>query len=230
MTSKTDPTSTIRVAATCAAQAYERISGGAKEWTWTRSESEDYTHAGIAASICAALPGDWSAKPQSDEHKDCGFYLVRSDALTLWLSPPAYHHKDAWGIAFSRPSWKREQVGLWIKGERVANPSMNCSVKKSPEVMAKDIARRILPECERQFAECNAIIEAWKEQHRKRDAALDQVAAALGIEVRRDKYTNEPKLEGHAGNIEFRVSYDGSVTLKIDTQADKVAAIAAALN
>lgn len=232
MTSKADTSHEIKVAAQTEQEAFERISGGQSDWTISRTEQAEYVGYPKALAVCRALGSNWTPKPMSDEYADCNFYLVRDDGLEISMNRPNYDHKKAYSFWFSRPRYNGEYIEIYREGHRINPPSINCGESKTPEQMAKDITRRLLPEAETQFAEVNSRIAARIACDNKQLASLKTVCAALGCAVPNDYYSKKPRFNGHESGISFEVRYDGSVTLSfsIEASAEKIAAIAKLVN
>lgn len=106
------------------------------------------------AAIAAALPGEWAVKPYRYEHftEETRGYIVREDGLTIYAVANEYGNRGKVAFRHSRPTGKDGRfVELWEPGRigSIDSPSINCTLTKTGEQMAADIARRLLPEAER---------------------------------------------------------------------------------
>jgi hypothetical protein len=95
-------------------------------------------------------------------------------------------------ISASLPDGLREHRSYYRDGE-APKTSINVSDTKSADRMAADIRRRLLPEHEREVADCQANKTRHDENNAKRILALTKVAAPLGERVSCDERTGEPR-------------------------------------
>lgn len=132
------------------------------------TESASYDYASLAQEVIAHLPGTWSIEP-TDRRPDCNFRLLRADGLRLWFSPTErYDRKGKGYVSYDRA---KDRKNGWIYAydadhKELSDPSIKYALTKSPEQVAKDIARRILPDAEalhaqiiRRQAEANAFAD-----------------------------------------------------------------------
>jgi hypothetical protein len=140
-----------RVAADSFEDAVEYNLTKIHDYEFIRSEVVDYDNVDVYISIAEALTGNWTAKPISKEYKDCAFYLSRDDGLTLVVNTNTYGLDGKHKFSFSPPrDSKRNVHDIYENGSRLGIPSIKCSTSKTPEKLAKDIERRLLPDCEDQ--------------------------------------------------------------------------------
>lgn len=95
-------------------------------------------------------------------------------------------------ISASLPDGLREHRSYYRDGE-APKTSINVSDTKSADRIAADIRRRLLPEHEREVADCQANKVRHDENNAKRILALTKVAAPLGEHVSCDEKTGEPR-------------------------------------
>lgn len=113
-------------------------------------ESASYEHASLAQEVVAHLPGVWSIEP-TDRRHDCNFRLIRADGLRLWFSPIGRYDRPGKGyVSYDR---LRDRKNGWIYAydadhKEILDPSIKYALTKSPEQVAKEIARRLLPDAE----------------------------------------------------------------------------------
>lgn len=146
-------------------------------------------------AVAAALPGDWVASladkyPRSDWEGD----LIRADGLTLWLMAGGYGNAGRIKISHNRPrNDKGQYIELWgdvSKGEpagQVATPSISVSMGKSPEKIAGDIAKRLLPDAEKVEQKAHERIELDRSYEKRRTTFLQSICDAAGVPVTTDR-------------------------------------------
>lgn len=196
-------------------------------YEYTRSEELPYNHTDIALAIADALSGEWEASPQSNEYAQCGWELRRDDGLTIYLSGPSYDHKTQFRFGLSAPRHNGHYVEAYDGNERLNHPVIGCGIAKTPEQMARDIERRLLPDAERvnglvlariasMIASENAQSASWKAVHK----ALGKLAADDPARRNFNGYFDGGSFEVHSG---------GSVTFKLySLDADKATKLATA--
>ena len=98
----------------------------------------------IAVALTVLDGHNWTVTKDRNENE----HLTREDGLELWLRIGGYGNEGKAAIHFSRPIGRDGRAPtLWAKGgATIHNPSINVSLTKSPEQIAKDIFRRLLPE------------------------------------------------------------------------------------
>lgn len=116
----------------------------------TRTESATFTKLSLVCEIIAHVPGDWTPRPISQESPDTEFYVRRADGLRLFLrTAECYGSHGKGGATYSRPRGARgEWIDLYDGSQQVKDPRIAFALTKSPELIARDIARRLLPEAE----------------------------------------------------------------------------------
>lgn len=209
-------------------KALAHCSGGDEQWAYVRTEELPYVHAERAHAIADALPGDWEAKPQSEEHPESGWYLQRADGLRLFLSPPGCHNRTAFGVSLSGRSRKNGPQYVEVyddKGQRVCHPSINVGATKEPAQMAKDIDRRLLADAERVHKLIEEKLAGEGEYERLKLEALREFCAAVKIEMPTDYHSHAPRFTDYAGKMEFMVNTGDSIDLKFRSlrRADAIA-------
>lgn len=150
------------------------------------------------AAIAAALPGEWSFKPYPHEYHtdETRGSIVRADGLEIYAIANGYGNKGKVKFCHHRPEHERRYLELWEDpangGGKIASPSINCTLTKSPEQMAADITRRILAECERIDKIARAKIAERDEADNARMATLRAICKAAGFaDVPRDRHSKE---------------------------------------
>ena len=105
------------------------------------------------------------------------------------------------------------------EAKRYTEPRLEIGIgfAKSPEQIAKDISRRIIPDAVAQLERIKAVHKEQTEYKEQKAKALDRIAAALGIEPsqwdrERDKVS---RFESQKYRIEAKVGSSDSVELEI---------------
>lgn len=110
----------------------------------------------IAGSLSRITGNDWTVTKDRNENE----HLTREDGLQFWLRIGGYGNEGKAAIHLDRPLGRDgRSPSLWAKGGgQIGNPSINVSITKSPEQIAKDIVRRMLTESEEVFKLANEAI------------------------------------------------------------------------
>ena len=195
----------------------------------------------IAAAIARELPGSWSAAPVYSG-ENANQYLTRSgDGLKLFFagSSGGWAAKGRLRVSFSRPRDKRgETVALYESAPRygqISDPEISVAETKSPAEIAKDIARRLLPDAETVFAMAQKVIEERAEYHARKLAALQRVAEVTGNPLEKSRHTGEMREtfsfyhgETRLGDVQVNSATSIRATIDADSSA-RVAALVAFL-
>ena len=146
-------------------------------------------------------------------------HLTRVDGLQFWLRIGGYGNEGKAAIHFDRPLGRDgRSPSLWAKnGGTIHNPSINVSITKSPEQIAKDIVRRLMDESVEVFKLANEAIardNAYLDGKVKTTVAI---AALCGITPNRDHYSKELTFEidpfKGAGVEKFKKNGYGKITV-----------------
>lgn len=205
---------------------------GAEKWEYVRTNRLPYTHADISEAIAAALGEQWEAVPQSEEYPDCGWRFIRAgDGLTLCSSPPSYSHRNAWRFSVSAPRHKGAYVEAYDGDRsRMACPGIGCADTKTPEQMAKDITRRLLPDAEKYW---NAVVEQIRNMEEGENQQADSiraVCAAMNKPAANDYQTKQPSAGQSFDGGTFEVHHGGNVAFKLySMEIGKAVKLAAAI-
>lgn len=140
------------------------------------------------AAIAAHLPGLWVVVPRWNIDTQaidptCA-KLKRDDGLVLSVHAGGYHGAGKVNISLSRPTGKNNaRVDVWEGSNHLSDPSINASDTKTPEQIARDIARRLLPDAEKVFLLVNERIAADKAYHDKRAALVTDLCSVVNAEL-----------------------------------------------
>ncbi len=225
----TDPDFTVKASGRSLDDAIENCSGGAEKWEHVSTEEVPYKHASLIAAIVSALPGSWTGEPQSIEHADCNWYLVRDDGLRLFVSMPIYGHKHKLEISASPDRLSGRWVDVYADGKRLSAPKIGVSEIKAPTQIAKDITRRLLSDSENYNAAVLATIAQHRDSESKQLATYRALCELFGTTTREQSQGTRNTIV-HYGAGTCEVNPGGSVSFKLySVPADKALAITKAL-
>lgn len=106
-----------------------------------------------------------------------------------------------------------------------ANPSINVSAAKRPELVAGEIRRRFLPEFSRLYAKAQAVVDARIAYGKAEAANYAAIAQACGGTSERSQFRNGYHLTGLPEGMHVaRVSAD-SIRLELECTVDEALAI-----
>ena len=185
----------------------------------------------IAQNLCTLTDGNW--KPVVDQHGNTSIDETRS-GLSLWFRVGGYGNEGMITVSYSRP---RDSKGSYVEvyhpmgGGRIANPSIRVSAFKTPEVIAKDIVRRMLDASMNVHALVTKQIKDTDNYYnKKRLLALDlaDICHAKVNNPDSDMPTINPyeSIKGYLGDV--RMGY-GTVTVGSDYATIKLDSIPAEL-
>ena len=185
----------------------------------------------IAQNLCTLTDGNW--KPVVDQHGNTSIDETRS-GLSLWFRVGGYGNEGMITVSYSRP---RDSKGSYVEvyhpmgGGRIASPSIRVSAFKTPEVIAKDIVRRMLDASMNVHALVTKQIKDTDNYYnKKRLLALDlaDICHAKVNNPDSDMPTINPyeSIKGYLGDV--RMGY-GTVTVGSDYATIKLDSIPAEL-
>lgn len=218
------------------AEALATLSGPPSRWTYTGTTTRTpYLHHERAAAICAALnkpPGPkWTPRPLSQEYPDCAFYLTRADGLALYMNPPSKYDRPGavpFHFALSAPRRNGTHVdaytGTGKDWKRATSPTIGSAATKTPEQMARDITRRLLPLAEIHHAATLARIASLDAADNAQHQTAAAIADACGIELGTDYHTKKPATAGSFDRLDWQAHEGGSATLKLASLPGPLAA------
>jgi hypothetical protein len=210
-----DPRQTITAYGDSATPASDLVS---PDYVLDSCCSAAYTHQRFADEVAAHLSPAWAVRAAHADQIDSPMVLTRPDGMSLFLVPYASYSRKGMGVVSMLSP--RDGKGRYVTAydpttrERVSEPSIKFALTKSAEQVAKDITRRLLPECETVFPYFTAAVK------REDDYAAKAEAAAVAVKNLR-----------HSGPIYFTangasIDVRGYITPE---QAVRLAAFAATL-
>jgi hypothetical protein len=174
--SVTDASKTIVAHADSATPASDLVAPG---YVLDHCCSAAYTHQKFAQEVAAQLSGTWTVQAAYADQIDSHFVLTRPDGMKLSLRPfPAYNRAGMGVVSMLSP---RDGKGRYVTAydpatsERVTEPSIKFAITKLPEQVAKDITRRLLPDCEAVYPLFAAAVKREDEYAAKSDLAAAAV-------------------------------------------------------
>jgi hypothetical protein len=217
--SETTSCETLRVFAPSPELARKNICRDGEGYTFTHSETLPYNKVEKVSQVAAELGDNWQVVPLSTEYEDTNWYLLRSDGLRLFLANgPTWSKAGKAEISLSTPRHKGSYIEPRdAEGKRVSTPKIGVSWDaKTPEQIAKDITRRLLPDCEIVHHATLSQIAKMEQADSDQLASLTALCEALGCPVPRDYHSKYPRFSGSHEGVDFTVNYSGSITLKMD--------------
>ena len=186
----------------------------------------------IAQNLCTLTDGNW--KPVVDQHGNTSIDETRS-GLSLWFRVGGYGNEGMITVSYSRP---RDSKGSYVEvyhpmsGGKIADPSIHVSASKTPEVVAKDIVRRMLDASKNVHVLVLERIESNAEYHTKKNMLTKEIADICHATVKADHlHASEVSInpyESITPRADFRCGY-GSITVSSDSAEFKLSSVPAEL-
>lgn len=103
-----------------------------------------------------------TARPVSLESPDGYFYITFPDGVQMFCSAGGYGNAGRIEFSGSWPSYTRPEAGscivtpreIYENNQKLESPSIKVSESKTPEQIAKDITRRLLPDLQHVWHAC----------------------------------------------------------------------------
>lgn len=176
----------------------------------------------VAREIAAAWGSEWTAREHANDEtrRDGGYMLLHhiSDSRVVVLSVRLYEPVakiDVYGKYVTGPDY------LGMAGMKSnQRPSISVSLDRPGAAIAKDIARRFLPDYTRMFTDICATVIAYQEVWDSKAAASERLGTLAGA-----KRLDVAEWRGCA--VEGRVWGQGE-TLQIDLRAENLTELQAA--
>ena len=189
--------------------------GSLGKYTLVKTEQDEFLHLPLAWHIAGhldKLTGDkWEPEPEGYERPDHTFYVIREkDGLKIWIAPPDWRgNKARQKFRYSRP---RSKEGVVCIHGHDSDPSITVAADKSPEAMAKDITRRLLPDADALHTIVLEKIAALDASLNAQAAAVSRLAAVAGVPVQGNQALFR------LGNYRHTVRVNQSGTVEIDAR------------
>jgi len=176
----------------------------------------------IATTLCTLLEGEWYI---NQDHSDSGYSGVSIETpggKALNITIP-YNNKT-----------RLEIRGSWLDGLSQHTPCNHESThitvlqSKTPEQIARDITKRLLPPYERVLAQAREAKAAHDKQEAHKQKVLESLQAVMpNATIRNDEvYQYEP----HRITVKYCSYSDGDVQLELTVPAEKALEILKGLN
>jgi hypothetical protein len=143
----------------------------------------------LVASVGEALPGNWDLKPYGEDNWACALFDLDSH-LRLFFRPVEWKDATKIEIRGEIPKDSRGQEPYLPSvptGHKM--PSIKMAGSKSPEQIARDIERRLLPEVIPLVEEALARISQAETYYTKVTSVTQEIAQLLGVSVKPDAKT-----------------------------------------
>jgi hypothetical protein len=196
----------------------------------------------IAVALSTLTGAKWTVTKDRHDNE----HLTRDDGLQFWIRIGGYGNEGKACIHFDRPLGRDGRAPtLWMKSPgtgQISNPSINVSLTKSPEQIAKDIVRRMLKESEEVFKFANEAIQNERNYFSGKERTTFLMASLCCTEPGRHYQSKEltyeidpyigagvPAFKDH-GYGKIKVSSENSVDIEltsvgVDTASEIVSAI-----
>lgn len=180
----------------------------------------------VALGIARFMPEGWTLEVPKAEDDISDRKFFRKGAMRIGISLdwqkkdrlnistwtwPTYTAKDRYNDRGMRTEtvWPRD---LWDPEEK-GSPDISVAVSRGPEVIAKEIKRRFLPEYERIWARCKKKADSYQRDNDTANAQWEEVCKLLGKDP---KYDNHYNALGPFGvqNSNGSLKLEGYVTLE----------------
>jgi hypothetical protein len=154
----------------------------------------------IAAEFAVSLSkieAGWEFFPQPENPENYSWQRIKhSDGRVIWFSCK----KEKWHFS------GRTEDGVYCS---LPNPEISMSISKTPDKIAADIYRRLIPGYNAYFAECTRISKEHKAYAERKQSLAEKVTELLGCQPRRDNsfYVNGFNFEVCDGSIKV----DGNI-------------------
>lgn len=168
----------------------------------------------VGEQVAPRLGDGWSLHPNNGEYNDEYRELHGPNGQALYFA-----FKDDTKLTFG-PRWPKDETGRESFPRGYQNEpkveGIKVSIEKTPEIIARDIQRRLLPQYQATLAAIQKRLEESSSYEKKRAANLERLAKVVGTTVRYDRNGQAPHSISHYRN-------DGPYAREIytnDTTAD----------
>jgi uncharacterized protein YdhG (YjbR/CyaY superfamily) len=186
----------------------------------------------IANALSTLTDGRWYASIDTYGNRSI---VEAGSGLSLYVRVGGYGNEGKITISYDRP---RDDRGDYVEvyhpmgGGKIADPSIRVSASKTPEVIAKDIVRRMLDAAKNVHVLVLERIESNAEYHTKKNMLTKEIADICHATVKADHlHASEVSInpyESITPRADFRCGY-GSITVSSDSAEFKLTSVPAAL-
>lgn len=174
----------------------------------------------LSQSIAKALGAEWYVKVDEDNYSRRISNRKRPNAA-LYVQNNGYNTAKKCSISGDvRVDGKYIDVYEPREGSgwyRAVNPSISVTIARGPEIIAKEITRRLLPEYLRILTLAEAQVAKEKAYAANKQSNLERLAAVAWVILRKREEYNQPQTEFRAtvGSIRTDVKVNGDSTADI---------------
>ena len=178
----------------------------------------------LIAGVGEHLTGNWELIPNPEEWP-MGAHLVDPEAhANLYFN----HHEGKIHVSADLPKDTKGEIpyveGYGQFGKRM--PSINTSFNKTPEQIAKEIERRLMPEYMDILMKALSRIASSDSYHNKTEGFAEQIAKLVGVEAKGNKVNfyrsrhpvlNETisRAEVHEDDVELELRLSYGMTMEV---------------
>ena len=178
----------------------------------------------LIAGVGEHLAGNWELIPNPEEWP-MGAHLVDPEAhANLYFN----HHEGKIHVSADLPKDAKGEIpyveGYGQFGKRM--PSINTSFNKTPEQIAKEIERRLMPEYMDILMKALSKIASSDSYHNKTEGFAEQIAKLVGVEAKGNKVNfyrsrhpvlNETisRAEVHEDDVELELRLSYGMTMEV---------------
>jgi hypothetical protein len=178
----------------------------------------------LIAGVGEHLAGNWEIIPNPEEWP-MGAHLVDPEAhANLYFN----HHEGKIHVSTDLPKDTKGEIpyveGYGQFGKRM--PSINTSFNKTPEQIAKEIERRLMPEYMDILMKALSRIASSDSYHNKTEGFAEQIAKLVGVEAKGNKVNfyrsrhpvlNETisRAEVHEDDVELELRLSYGMTMEV---------------
>ena len=178
----------------------------------------------LIAGVGEHLTGNWELIPNPEEWP-MGAHLVDPEAhANLYFN----HHEGKIHVSADLPKDAKGEIpyveGYGQFGKRM--PSINTSFNKTPEQIAKEIERRLMPEYMDILMKALSKIASSDSYHNKTEGFAEQIAKLVGVEAKGNKVNfyrsrhpvlNETisRAEVHEDDVELELRLSYGMTMEV---------------
>ena len=178
----------------------------------------------LIAGVGEHLAGNWEIIPNPEEWP-MGAHLVDPEAhANLYFN----HHEGKIHVSADLPKDTKGEIpyveGYGQFGKRM--PSINTSFNKTPEQIAKEIERRLMPEYMDILMKALSKIASSDSYHNKTEGFAEQIAKLVGVEAKGNKVNfyrsrhpvlNETisRAEVHEDDVELELRLSYGMTMEV---------------
>lgn len=141
--------------------------------------------------------------------------ITLPDGVQMFLRPGGYGNEGRIHASGSYPSYERVEHGreivtpgdIYEGGKRLESPSITVADTKTPEQIAKDIERRLLPDLRHVWLACKAHCDSNTARQAQRKATVERVAKATGGQPNVHNESARVSYGYEIGDAEYRGGY-----------------------